>query len=223
MATPARRLASRMAGVPLIVILLVAPPLAHLALLLHRGEAIAGFLIALQAVAVTWIASAPLVRRDLRLIACAASCLLVVMLWRFDGGSSVVASAVPHAMIYLGLLAIFGRSLAPGQQAVATYLARLSRGHMTPSLLRYTRRVTWAWSWFFAAQIVVSFMLLAFAPLNVWSMFVNVCNLPLLAAMLLGEFAWRQWRHAAQPPERLIDMFRIYRRISPEPVSGAES
>jgi len=85
--------------------------------------------------------------------------------------------------------------------------------------VRYTRRVTWAWCWFFLAQLVGSFTLLLLAPLSVWSLFVNVCNLPLIGVMLCAEYVYRQWRHAAQPPERLFDMVRIVRQVRTAPVS----
>jgi hypothetical protein len=52
-------------------------------------------------------------------------------------------------------------------------------------------------------------LLLLFAPASVWSMFVNLCNLPLLAAMFCGEFAWRKWRHGSWPGERLSDGLRM--------------
>ena len=148
-----------------------------------------------------------------RAVACGLVFLLALALWRYTDGGPLVASAVPHAMVYLGLLALFAVSLEPGREAIITILARHSRGTLPPDIIRYTRRVTWAWCVFFAAQLIASALLLTFAPLAVWSVFVNLCNLPLVLAMLGLEFAWRQWRHAAQPPERLIDMVRIYRRI----------
>jgi uncharacterized membrane protein len=217
------RLLSRLAQAPVVVVLLVAPPVAHLALMMHRGMEVAGFLIALQAVLVTWIALASRASRVFRLAACAVVLLFVIVLWRFTGGGPVVASGVPHAMIYLALLTIFATSLESGglepgrpeREAVATMLARISRGHLSPEIVRYTRRVTWAWCWFFVAQLSISFLLLVFAPLDVWSVFINLCNLPLIVLMLGGEFVYRQWRHAADPPERLVDMVRIYRRIRP--------
>jgi uncharacterized membrane protein len=209
--------ASPLAGAPLVLVLL-APPLAHLALMLHWGMDLAGGLIAVQAVLVTWIASSSSNRRALRLAACGVVCLLVISLWRFTQDGPILASAVPHAMANLGLLAIFAASLRPGRQSVATTFAIRSRGHLPPDVLQYTRRVTWAWCWFFAVQLAGSLLLLTFAPLDVWSLFINVCNLPLIIVMLGAEYAWRQWRHPAQPPERLIDMVRIYRRIPATPI-----
>lgn len=212
--------ASRLAGAPLVLVLLVAPPVAHLALTMHRGMAFAGVLIAIQAIVVTWIASASVARRALRVAGCVMVCLLALALWQFTDGGPVVASAVPHAMAYIALLTLFALSLQPGRDSVVTILARRSRGHLPAEVLRYTRRVTWAWCWFFVAQLAGSLLLLAFAPLGAWSLFVNLFNLPLIFAMLCGEYVYRQWRHAAVPPERLIDMVRLYRRIRTGPIGG---
>ena len=50
------------------------------------------------------------------------------------------------------------------------------------------------------------------------SLFVNLCNLPLVGAMLCAEYIYRQWRHPALPPERLADMFRSFRPLRTVPV-----
>lgn len=202
------------------VLALLAPSLAvHLALVMHRGMALAGVLIAVQAALVTWIAAWKVTGRALRVGACGAVFLFVLLLSRFADGGPVVAFAVPHAMAYAALLAVFLASLAPGREAVATMLARGARGHLPAEIVRYTRRVTWAWCWFFAAQLVVSVLLLRFAPLDVWSWFINLCNLPLVGVMFGAEYAYRRWRYAARPPERLVDMLHAFRQIRTAPMS----
>jgi uncharacterized membrane protein len=223
-----RALASRLAGALLILMLLLAPPAAHIALMMHRGMTLAGILIAVQAGLVTWIAlssiagssiagspiaGSSIAARALRAAACGVVFLCVLFLARFTHAGPVAAAAVPHAMAYLALLALFGASLQPGREAVITVLARRSRGRLSADIVRYTRRVTWAWCWFFLAQLICSLMLLLFAPLGVWSVFINLCNLPLIGVMLCAEYVYRQWRHAARPPERLADMVRIVRHL----------
>jgi uncharacterized membrane protein len=243
-----RALASRLAGALLILMLLLAPPAAHITLMVHRGMMLAGILIGVQAVLVTWIALSPIagspiagspiggssiarspiarssIARSsvalqvLRVVACGAVFLCVLFLARFTSGGPVAAAAVPHAMAYVALLALFGASLQPGREAVITVLARRSRGRLPSDIVRYTRRVTWAWCWFFLAQLGCSLTLLLFAPLGVWSLFINLCNLPLIGVMLCAEYVYRQWRHAARPPERLTDMVRIVRHLRTAPV-----
>ena len=206
-------LVSRLAGALVVLILLVAPLAAHAALVMHGGAAIAAMLIAVQATLITWLGSSALAQRALRVSAGAAVFLLVLALYRFADNGALVTIAVPHAMAYLTLLVVFAVSLQPGREAVVTLLARKARGPLSDQILRYTRRVTWAWCWFFVAQLTGSLLLLLFAPRGVLSLFVNLCNLPLVGAMLCSEYIYRQWRHPARPPERLADMFRNFRPL----------
>ena len=83
----------------------------------------------------------------------AAVVLFVLVLSRFADDGPLVASAVPHAMAYLTLLVVFAASLQPGREAIVTILARKARGALSGEIVRYTRRVTWAWCWFFVAQL----------------------------------------------------------------------
>ena len=131
---------------------------------MHRGAAIAATLIAVQAALITWIGSSALAQRALRIGIGAAVFLLVLLLYRFADNGALVTIAVPHAMAYLTLLVVFAVSLRPGREAVATLLARKARGPLSDKTLRYTRRVTWAWCWFFVAQLTGSLLLLLFAP-----------------------------------------------------------
>jgi uncharacterized membrane protein len=213
-------LASRLAAALVVLILLATPLAAHAALLMHRGAVVAATLIAVQAALITWIGSSALAQRALRIGAGAAVFLLVLLLYRFADNGALVTIAVPHAMAYLTLLVVFAVSLRPGREAVATLLARKARGPLSDKTLRYTRRVTWAWCWFFVAQLTGSLLLLLFAPRSVLSLFVNLCNLPLVGAMLCAEYIYRQWRHPAHPPERLADMFRSFRPLRTVPLSG---
>jgi uncharacterized membrane protein len=211
--------ATRVAGALVILVLVGAPPAAHLALVMRHGTAVAAILIAIQAALMAWIASSSLTQRAFRVGACALIALYVLILSRFTVGGPLVASAVPHAMAYLTLLVVFAVSLQPGREAIVTILARKARGALSGEIVRYTRRVTWAWCWFFVAQLMGSLVLLLFAPLDAWSLFVNLCNLPLIGAMLCAEYVYRQWRHATHPPERLADMVRSFRQIRAVQVS----
>ena len=207
------------AGALAVLVLVGGQPAAHLALAMGLGTAIAAIPIATQAVLIAWIASSSLTQRAFRVGACAMAALMVLVLSRFTEGGPLVASAVPHAMVYLTLLVVFAVSLQPGREATVTILARKARGALSGEIVRYTRRVTWAWCWFFVAQLMGSLVLLLFAPLDAWSLFVNLCNLPLIGAMLCAEYIYRQWRHAAHPPERLADMIRSIRQVRAVPVS----
>ncbi len=91
-----------------------------------------------------------------------------------------------------GALALaFGRTLAPGSVPLISRMAAVVHGTLSPRLVRYTRKVTWAWVVYFALTTAVSVLLFALAPAAVWSAFVNLFSLPLLGAMFVGEYAVR--------------------------------
>lgn len=121
----------------------------------------------------------------------------------------IAASGVPYAVIYLGLLAGFGATLRPGRDALITALARRMYGAIPAEMVVYTRRVTWAWCGFFAAQLLTSLALFLFAPLAVWSFFVNVLNLPLIALMFVAEHLCRPFLLRDAPRHSLAEMFRM--------------
>jgi len=101
------------------------------------------------------------------------------------------ASGMSHAAAYLFLLWYFGRTLTPGAEPIITRFARRVHGALQPDIEQLTRRLTFAWCVFFAAQVIASVLLFAFAPLEAWSLFVNLLNLPLLALMFAGQWIYR--------------------------------
>lgn len=100
-------------------------------------------------------------------------------------------NGLPHAAINLFLLWVFGRTLLHGREPLVTVFARRVHGNVPAHVAAYTRRVTAAWCVFFAAQIAVSAMLFAAGRLEVWSFFVNVLALPLVAVMFASEYLYR--------------------------------
>lgn len=114
----------------------------------------------------------------------------------------VTVSALTHWSIYAGLLAGFGLTLRPGREPLITAMARRMHG-LSPEMERYTRKVTIAWVLFFAAQLAMSVGLFCFAPLTTWSFFVNILDLPLVAAMFALEYAVRL-RVLEDPPRHSL-------------------
>ncbi|HEX4506687.1 MAG TPA: hypothetical protein VH722_13230 [Alphaproteobacteria bacterium] len=150
------------------------------------------------------------VGKPFRLAAMGAAMTASVVLALFHLRSGLVlSSGAPHAVIYLGLLAIFGLSLFPDREPVVTYFARMIHGGLAPEIETYTRRVTWIWCVFFALQLAGSALLLMLAPIAWWSTFVNILNVPLIAAMMLGERLTRPLWVSNPPREYLSDMLRM--------------
>ena len=121
-------------------------------------------------------------------------------IWLLFRASFVTVAAVAHWTIYAGLLLTFAVTLRPGREALLTFMARKLHGTISDEVRIYTRQVTFAWCVFFAMQLLTSVILFVFAPLVVWSFFVNVLDIPLVATMFLAEYLFRI--HWLQNPPR---------------------
>jgi acyl-coenzyme A synthetase/AMP-(fatty) acid ligase/uncharacterized membrane protein len=93
----------------------------------------------------------------------------------------------------LGLM--FGATLRARKTPLITQFAQILHGDCSPAMMQYTRRVTWVWVLFFVLMCVVSLGLFFFAPLAVWSAFINLLAWPLVGALFAAEFAWRNYAH----------------------------
>jgi uncharacterized membrane protein len=136
----------------------------------------------------------------------------------------VTASALAHWAIYSTLLLTFALTLRPGREPLITGMARRLHGVLSDEMVVYTRRVTMAWSGFFALQLATSVTLFIFAPLVVWSFFVNILDLPLVAAMFAAEYAVRL-RCLRDPPRHslaaIMSMIADVRKPREEPAGSA--
>ena len=127
------------------------------------------------------------------------------------------AYGVPHAAIYVALLWLFGHTLLPRKEPLITRLARRVHGVLQPDLEAYTRRLTVAWSGFFAAQLAISALLFEFASPGNWSFFINLMNLPLLALMFAGEYLYRIARHPGFPHATIPTAIEAFLQDVPHP------
>lgn len=146
-------------------------------------------------IAVTWFIAAELGLR----LALAISATLMLL-----GVAAVQIVGQPHPAIIFGmphlvtnsfLVWFFARTLKSPREPLVTALARRVHGSLAPELEIYTRRVTLAWSLFFALQIAGSIVLFFFASLEAWSTFVNILNSPLIVLMFLCEYTYRVFRY----------------------------
>ena len=109
----------------------------------------------------------------------------------------------------------FGTTLRTGRTPLVSRLAALVHGQLSPTLARYTRQVTWAWTLYFSATAVASILLFWLAPIAVWSVFANLLGMPLLAIMFVAEYGVR--RCLLVPAERTgpLQAIRAYLQASP--------
>ena len=190
----------------LVLFAALVPFLAHFLLVRDEFGTAAACLVLVQAVVAGWLiySTARPPYRQAALVGLGGCLVAICLLNR--RGSMALASGVPHTLVYLGLLALFGGSLLPGREPLATYFARRIHGAPTPAIVRYTRRVTAAWCVFFVLQIAGSAFLILFAPIAWWSTFVNILNVPLVLGMFAAERFVRPFLLADAPHESLSDM-----------------
>jgi uncharacterized membrane protein len=115
-----------------------------------------------------------------------------------------------HVSINAVLGLLFGRTLLPGRQPLVSTFASLVHPVMTPALTRYTRRVTLAWTLFFAVSALVSIVLFVLAPVAVWSVFANLLALPLVLAMFVIE---NEVRKRVLPPQDRVGLRATVRAV----------
>lgn len=125
----------------------------------------------------------------------------------------VMVSAFTHWAIYGGLLLTFGLTLRPGRDPLITAMARRLHGAIANELVVYTRRVTIAWCCFFAAQLTTSITLFLFAPLVIWSFFVNVLDIPMVVAMFSAEYVCRLYCLQNPPRHSLAMIFDMVAEV----------
>ena len=134
-----------------------------------------------------------------------------------DSLGAAAVSGITHAAAFLALLWFFGRTLLGGREALITRLARSVHGTLPPEIAAFTRRVTIAWCAFFASQVLLSALLLAFAPFEAWSLFVNVLNLPLLVLMFVGDHLYRAIRFPDYPRPSIARILRAFVEVTSTP------
>jgi len=118
---------------------------------------------------------------------------------------------IQESTVYGFLGWTFGRSLLPGRVALCTQLADKVHGPLSPREIWYTRRVTVAWAILFFVVTVISLLLFTFAPLRVWSAYINFCVLPMVIGMFLIETLVVRRRLLPQVKgSGLIDTVRVY-------------
>lgn len=89
----------------------------------------------------------------------------------------------------------FGASLMAGREPAIGRFARLEQnGDLPPDLARHARTVTWSWTVLLAANAAIALALALLAPLETWSLFANVVIYALIAALFVGEYAYRRVR-----------------------------
>jgi uncharacterized membrane protein len=150
------------------------------------------------------------------LLAAAAAVYLLRAFWPLFAQNFSIVYLLQQAGFYSIMAFTFGRSLRKGSMPLCTQIADKVHGPLSALELRYTRQVTVAWVIFFLGNVAANFLLFEFAPLSVWSVFVNFCSLPLILLMFAAEYAVRRRVLPQVQSSGLIATLRVYFADSPQ-------
>lgn len=136
--------------------------------------------------------SGVLVRRAGGLLVMTAMSCMAVALWatllvRLDW-----IYLIQHIACNSMLCWFFAQTLFGDRTPLITTLARTIHPDMPDDVVRYTRKVTFAWVIFFAMQVLVSLVIFYVASIETWSMFANILNWPLVILMFVVEYICRK-------------------------------
>jgi uncharacterized membrane protein len=151
-----------------------------------------------------WVGAMPALLTSL------AAAFLVRHYWPLFTKNFSIVYLVQQCGFYTIMAVTFGRSLLKGRVPLCTQFADKVHGPLSDPELRYTRSVTAAWVMFFLANLAVTGLLFEFAPLKIWSIFVNFCSLPLILGMFVAEYAVRRRALPQLKRSGLIATLRVY-------------
>ena len=146
-------------------------------------------------------------------------------------GQSLLLLFLPPILLNGFMAWVFGNTLLPGRTPLierAVVLLRGSSEGVTSDMTAYARRLTQIWTILFVALTTINLVLAALAspggllqaaglspgitiPLEVWSLFANVLNYVIVAAMFAVEFQVRVRRF---PQQSYGSFFAFIRRLA---------
>lgn len=182
----------------------------------HRGS-----LSALLAVAPTLLIALVLAwRSPQRAVMLGALALALVALWA--GRSALAQHAdivywLQYVGIQLVLFITFARTLRAGKQPLVSRFAEVVHSRLTPRQEAYTRKVTIAWTMFFAAMVIAASLLFFLGPLSVWSFFAHFLTIPLVVLMFIAEYWIRRRALPDMQHAHILEGVRLFRNSTTPP------
>jgi uncharacterized membrane protein len=121
--------------------------------------------------------------------------LTAVGSWSLYAGN-VYALFFPAVIINLVLGATFAATLRPQNVPVVEWFARLEYdgNPPPPRLARFARNATWAWAVYYSGFALLALVLAVTAPLEVWSLVVNVLHYVFAITLLFVQYLYRSLR-----------------------------
>jgi uncharacterized membrane protein len=121
---------------------------------------------------------------------------------------------LPPVAINLALCWLFGRTLARGRVPLISRFALMEQGVLSDELAAHARRVTWLWTLLFAGAAAASAALALSGNRDAWSLFTNLVNYLLVAALFLGESVYRRLRFRNYRHHSPLELLRNVRRTN---------
>lgn len=180
-------------------------------------------------------------------VALPLAALAILGLWRIEAAALVLF--LPPVLLNAFLAWLFGHTLARSSTPLIERVVRLLQPPglpFEPGVIDYARRLTGLWTGLFLVLGSTSLVLALLATpdglfersgiraavtvrLETWSLFANVLNYLIVAAVFLAEFAYRRRRFPGRPYRNLPDFLRRMAAIAPvlaasfgKPVTRAE-
>jgi len=153
-------------------------------------------------------------RRLGMLLLCAAVCVLLWGFWEALERNFAWVYFIQHAGTYVMLAALFGVSLTRGREPLCTRLAEAVRGSLDSEVVRYTCKVTRAWTLFFLGMSLASAVLFLFGTIEAWSVFANFLSLPLVLLMFVAEHLVRLHKLPHLEQHSIMESILAFRRTA---------
>lgn len=163
------------------------PPVAHVQVL--AGDPFAAVLMLLGLFTAALVAA---LLNGGRAVAIVLFCAILGCASLLAGGAAGQILYLPPIVINALLAASFAGTLRSGRVPLITAYARLIDGELSPAQITYTRRVTAVWALFFGIMALESFLLAAYAPVALWSLFANLLNPVFVICFFIVEYAIRK-------------------------------
>ena len=127
-------------------------------------------------------------RSRLLALSCCAIAALLIWLFRADFERHYPWIYLAQQLGAYGLLGLaFARTLFADRIPLCTQFALIVHGTLPREARDYSRRVTIAWTLFFAGMVLTTLVLFLMAPLPIWSAFANFGAAALVAVMFVAE------------------------------------
>jgi len=149
-------------------------------------------------------------QRLLGALAALATAALIVQAWRGAGLAAGSIYVGQHVAIHLLLAFVFGSTLQAGREPLVSALARRVHGALTRDMEIYSRKVTVAWTIYFAGMAALSLALYALAPFDAWATFANLVTPAAMLLMFVGEYLLRYRLHPEFERATLGQAMRAY-------------